>query len=83
MKQLRQRDEEECRRKEHGARTRIEHHLNQNGGDLSYLLNQGKIPVEVRAVQLTGYGLGNNIHIAKVQIPLPVKHEVLIRAHSW
>ncbi len=83
MRNLRRRDEEDCRRKEHGARTRIEQHLHQNGGDLSYLLNQKNIPTEVRAVQLTGYGLGKNIHIAKVHIPLPLKHEVLIRAHSW
>jgi NADPH:quinone reductase-like Zn-dependent oxidoreductase len=82
VRNLRRRDEEDCRRKEHGARTRIEQHLHQNGGDLSYLLNQKNIPTEVRAVQLTGYGLGKNIHIAKVHIPLPLKHEVLIRAHS-
>lgn len=83
MKVLRQRDEEEIRRKQQGALKRIEQHLTQNGGDLSYLLNQQRVPTEVRSVQLTGFGLGKNINIAKVHIPLPLKHEVLIRAHSW
>lgn len=83
VKVLRQRDEEEIRRKQQGALKRIEQHLTQNGGDLSYLLNQQRVPTEVRSVQLTGFGLGKNINIAKVHIPLPLKHEVLIRAHSW
>lgn len=82
MQELRRRDEEEYHRNQQDVRKRIEQHLNQNGGDLSLLLSQ-RVPHEVKCVQLTGFGLGKNIQTTKVPLPLPMKHEVLIRTFSW
>ncbi|XP_057378558.2 synaptic vesicle membrane protein VAT-1 homolog-like [Daphnia carinata] len=79
--ELRRRDEEEHRRKQRSALNRFEQHLNQNGGDLSPILTQPRLPTEMRCIQLTSFGLGKNINVAKIQLPLPMKHEVLIRSY--
>lgn len=82
MQELRRRDEEEHHRKQQEVRKRIDHHLNTHGGDLSLLLSE-RVPNDVKCVQLTGFGLNKNIQTARVPLPLPLKHEVLIRSYSW
>ncbi|KZS11912.1 Synaptic vesicle membrane VAT-1-like protein [Daphnia magna] len=82
VRELRRRDEEEHHRKQRSALNRFEQHLNQNGGDLSPILSQPCLPTEMRCIQLTNFGLGKNINVAKIQLPLPMRHEVLIRSYS-
>lgn len=82
MQELRRRDEEEYHRKQQDVRKRIDQHLSQNGGDLSLLLSE-RVPNDVKCVQLTSFGLDKNIHTTRVPLPLPMKHEVLIRTFSW
>lgn len=83
MQELRRRDEEEYHRKQQDVRKRIDQHLAQNGGDLSLLLSE-RVPNDVKCVQLTSFGLvDKNIHTTRVPLPLPMKHEVLIRTYSW
>jgi hypothetical protein len=82
MRKLRQRDEEEYHRKQQEIRRRIDQHLNQNGGDLSHLLSE-HVPNEVNCIQLNSYGQSKNMNTIKVPLPLPLRHEVLIRSHSW
>lgn len=81
MRKLRQRDEEEYHRKQQEIRRRIDQHLNQNGGDLSHLLSE-HVPNEVNCIQLNSYGQSKNMNTIKVPLPLPLRHEVLIRSHS-
>ncbi|XP_057378830.1 synaptic vesicle membrane protein VAT-1 homolog-like [Daphnia carinata] len=81
MQELRRRDEEEYHRKQQEVRNRIDLHLRQNGGDLSLLLSQ-RIPNEVNCIQLSSFGTSKNVQTAKIQLPLPMNNEVLIRAHS-
>lgn len=82
MQELRRRDEEEYHRKQQEVRRRIDHHLEKNGGDLALLMSQ-HVPHDVKCVQLTSFGPNKNIQTTRVPLPLPMKHEVLIRAYSW
>ncbi|KAK4035756.1 hypothetical protein OUZ56_027840 [Daphnia magna] len=81
MQELRRRDEEKHRRMQKLAKNRIRRHVKHSGGDFSVLLNQD-VPYDVKCVQLIAFGFSENIHTVKVPMPLPVKQEVLIRAHS-
>lgn len=82
MQELRRRDEEEYHSKQQEIRKKIDHHLAQHGGDLSMLLSE-RVPNDVKCIQLTGFGPSKNIQTARIPLPLPMKHEVLIRSYSW
>lgn len=65
------------------ARRRVDNHLNQHGGDLSLLIQDG-IPIDMRCVQLNNWGSNDDyIKTARVPLQLPMKNEVLIKTHSW
>ncbi|XP_046444248.1 synaptic vesicle membrane protein VAT-1 homolog-like [Daphnia pulex] len=81
MRKLRERDEEEFHKKQQEIRRRIDNHLNQHGGDLAHLFSQ-HVPNEVNCVQLTSFGVSKNVHTTKIPLPLPLNHEILIRAYS-